>query len=45
VAGRDNTPRAGKETPGLRHLCIKYIILPRQARDKHRETSKRVAFP
>ena len=28
----------------LRHLCIKTIILPRQARDKHRENStKRVA--
>ena len=29
----------------LRHLCIKCIILPRQARDKHRESAqKRVAF-
>ena len=28
----------------LRHLCIKCIILPRQARDKHREsTQKRAA--
>jgi hypothetical protein len=28
----------------LRHLCIKAMILPRQARDKHRESSKRDAF-
>ena len=27
----------------LRHLYIKCIILPRQARDKHRENSKRGA--
>jgi hypothetical protein len=32
---------AGKETPFLRHLCIKTNILPRQARDKHRENSKK----
>jgi hypothetical protein len=25
----------------LRHLYIKTIILPRQARDKHRENSKK----
>ena len=25
----------------LRHLCIKCIILPRQARDKHRETTQK----
>jgi hypothetical protein len=25
----------------LRHLCIKCIISPRQARDKHRENSKK----
>jgi hypothetical protein len=25
----------------LRHLCIKCIILPRQAREKHRENSKK----
>ena len=38
--------RAGTETPLLRHLSIKAINLPRQARDKHREsTQKRVAFP
>jgi hypothetical protein len=29
----------------LRHLCINMIILPRQARDKHREsTQKKDAF-
>ena len=28
----------------LRHLYIKCMILPRQARDKHRENSKRDAF-
>jgi hypothetical protein len=28
----------------LRHLYIKCIILPRQARDEHRENSKRVPF-
>eukprot|EP01046_Picozoa_sp_COSAG06_P064378 COSAG06_NODE_15357_length_1077_cov_1.150307_2_plen_72_part_01 len=27
----------GKDTPLLRHFYIKCIILPRQARDKHRE--------
>eukprot|EP01046_Picozoa_sp_COSAG06_P090238 COSAG06_NODE_36579_length_445_cov_0.962428_1_plen_78_part_00 len=27
----------GKETPFLRRFYIKCIILPRQARDKHRE--------
>ena len=35
----------GQKTPFLRHLYIKYMILPRQARDKHREsTQKRMAF-
>eukprot|EP01046_Picozoa_sp_COSAG06_P000560 COSAG06_NODE_16_length_34949_cov_31.500832_16_plen_65_part_00 len=28
----------------LRHLYIKCIILPRQARDEHRENSKKVPF-
>jgi hypothetical protein len=28
----------------FRHLYIKCIILPRQARDKHRENSKKVPF-
>ena len=31
----------GKETPLLRHLYIECTILPRQARDKHREASKK----
>jgi hypothetical protein len=34
----------GKETPFLRHiysLFIKCVVLPRQARDKHRENSKK----
>jgi len=35
---------AGKKTALLRHLYIKCIILPRQARDKHRENSKKVPF-
>ena len=28
----------------LRHLHIEMIVLPRQARDKHRENSKRTRF-
>jgi hypothetical protein len=32
---------AGKKTVFLSHLYIKMIIMPRQARDKHRENSKR----
>ena len=36
----------GKETPLLRHLYLKRIILPRQACDKHREsTQQKMAFP
>jgi hypothetical protein len=36
---------AVRKTYFLRHLYIKTIILPRQARDKHREsTQKRVTF-
>ena len=31
----------GKKTVFLSHLYIKMIIMPRQARDKHRENSKR----
>ena len=31
----------GKETPFLRHVYIKCIILPRQARDKHRESTQK----
>ena len=30
-----------EKTVFLRHLYIKIIILPRQARDKHRENSKK----
>eukprot|EP01046_Picozoa_sp_COSAG06_P044422 COSAG06_NODE_5982_length_3170_cov_1755.745360_5_plen_62_part_00 len=33
-----------KKTGFLSHLCIKVIFLPRQARDKHRETSKKARF-
>ena len=33
-----------RKTYFLRHLYIKTIIFPRQARDKHRENSKRVRF-
>ena len=35
----------GKKRHLLRHVNIKRIILPRQARDKHRENSKQLAFP
>jgi beta-fructofuranosidase len=35
---------AGKKTVFKSHLCIKTIILPRQARDKHRENSKTDRF-
>ena len=34
----------GKETRLLRRFTLKVIILPRQARDKHRENSERDAF-
>jgi hypothetical protein len=35
-----------RKTAFLSHLYIKTIILPRQARDKHREnTQKRCRFP
>jgi hypothetical protein len=41
---RENCPV--KKRHFLRHLYIKGIILPRQARDKHREsTQKQMAFP
>ena len=33
-----------RKTAFLSHLFIKTIILPRQARDKHRENSKKMAF-
>jgi hypothetical protein len=32
-----------RKTAFLRHLYIKTIVLPRQARDKHRENSKKDA--
>jgi hypothetical protein len=32
----------GKKTSFLRHLYIKCIILPRQARDKHRESTQTI---
>jgi hypothetical protein len=34
----------GKKTGFLSHLYIKVIFLPRQARDKHRENSKKARF-
>eukprot|EP01046_Picozoa_sp_COSAG06_P031807 COSAG06_NODE_3130_length_5807_cov_14.069727_2_plen_117_part_00 len=34
----------GKKTAFLSHLYIKMMILPRQARDNHRENSKKVPF-
>jgi hypothetical protein len=34
----------GKKTGFLSHLCINTIFLPRQARDKHRENSKKARF-
>ena len=34
----------GKKTGVLSHLDIKCIMLPRQARDKHRENSKKARF-
>ena len=41
VIGFSNSSSSGKETPFLRHLYEKCIILPKQARDKHRENSKK----
>jgi hypothetical protein len=34
----------GEKTAFLRHLYIKIIFLPRQARDKHRKNSKKSPF-
>ena len=34
----------GEKTVFLSHLCIKMLILPRQARDKHRENSETDRF-
>ena len=35
---------AGKKTVFLSHLYINMLILPRQARDKHRKTQKSAVF-
>jgi hypothetical protein len=35
---------SGKKTGFLGHLYLKMMILPRQARDKHRENSKKSPF-
>eukprot|EP01046_Picozoa_sp_COSAG06_P019621 COSAG06_NODE_1407_length_9550_cov_1.910380_4_plen_83_part_00 len=37
-------PARGKITRPLRHFILKMIILPRQARDKHSESSKNESF-
>ena len=43
--GRDLVPDfTGEKTGFLRYLYIKVIFLPRQARDKHRENSKKGRF-
>jgi hypothetical protein len=36
---------AGEKTVFLSHLCIKTMILPRQARDKHKGKLKKSPFP
>ena len=36
--------QSGQKTVFFSHLCIKCIVLPRQARDKHRENSKKSPF-
>ena len=40
----DTLGKQGEKTGFLRHLYIKVMILPRQARDKHRENSKKARF-
>jgi hypothetical protein len=40
-AGQNVPLNAGAKTGFLRHLYIKMMILPRQARDKHRETTQK----
>jgi hypothetical protein len=37
-------PHALRKTAFLSHLNIKTIIVPRQARDKHKETQKKMPF-
>jgi hypothetical protein len=46
VSSMDSTARAAalRKRHFLRHLYIKINILPRQARDNHRENSKKVPF-
>jgi hypothetical protein len=48
AVARDGTPAPNRyparKRHFLSHLYIKCIILPRQARDKHRENSKKVPF-
>ena len=36
-----DVPRTGEQTPFLRHFIAKRIIVPRQARDTHRENSRK----
>jgi hypothetical protein len=36
--------RKGEKSGFLRHLYIEMMISPRQARDKHRENSKKARF-
>jgi hypothetical protein len=40
---RGNASTPAQETAFLSHLYVKTNILPRQARDKHRENSKKDA--
>ena len=45
LGNESDCPLPVRERPFLRHFIVKTIILPRQARDKHREsTQKRLPF-
>jgi hypothetical protein len=44
VHAQDGGQRWCEKTPFLCHFCTNVIILPRQAREKHREISKGEAF-
>ena len=44
MGGPNNNISLGKETRPFAPFKFKMIILPRQARDKHRENSKKDAF-
>jgi hypothetical protein len=44
IVSHSNALRKVRKRHFLSHLYIKCIILPRQARDKHRENSKKVPF-